>query len=333
MNTLSMEQLKNPASVPEGYYAVDITPELAEFWLRYNNEGNRKISPRTVLKYSVIMSALEWWGNIPDPYAYGWDGNLVNGQHRLAAILYSNTTQKGHVFFGADPGLRYFLDTAKKRTADDQLRAAIGSVVKAHYSSMVAHFAIGHTARPSDIPTDQIVAWSEAYYEHFQFVMSHAVVTKPMRGLSRPMLFALVARAHYHGADPDRLARFLHCITYRVASDKIVDGVSESAVERLWNAAEAGNTTANKADRTKATAWDKITTALWHFVQGNHIQQIRVPHSRKDYPFYPAPKGISTPAPIPTTPKQLVKFASAYNEYDPTSAERGVDILAGRVKT
>jgi hypothetical protein len=65
---------------------VLVTPELASKWLAQNTVSNRRVSIRTVDAYAVEMKAGRWLLT-HQGIAFNRTGELVDGQHRLHAIV------------------------------------------------------------------------------------------------------------------------------------------------------------------------------------------------------------------------------------------------------
>lgn len=80
--------------------------------------GNRPINKPTVLEYAVIMDSDKW-----SPTASKIDldekGRLVNGHHRLEAIILANKTVKMLVHRGVPTEDRDVIDTGRSRTLND----------------------------------------------------------------------------------------------------------------------------------------------------------------------------------------------------------------------
>lgn len=73
-----------PTQIP----VVEITPELARQLLS-NNKINRKIKPTIVERYAEQMEAGEWKFT-GDTIKVDGEGMLLDGQHRLLAIIKCN---------------------------------------------------------------------------------------------------------------------------------------------------------------------------------------------------------------------------------------------------
>lgn len=68
---------------------VAVTPKLAERWLTLNYDGQRRLKPDTVARYARDMAAGVWHGDNGQSITFSADGWLVDGQHRLRAVIES----------------------------------------------------------------------------------------------------------------------------------------------------------------------------------------------------------------------------------------------------
>lgn len=104
--------------LPE-FEIADITPELAEEWLR-KNTLNRKVSHVSVDYYAQAMTDGDWRLN-GEPIIFDWNGRLQSGQHRLLAVIKSGVTIQSVVIRNADPADLISLDSGRKRKISDVL--------------------------------------------------------------------------------------------------------------------------------------------------------------------------------------------------------------------
>lgn len=114
---------------------TDVTPVMAAQWLKTiavdANTGKpvqRKVRKRKVEEFAGAMGRGEWRFNFGaisfscDPERFGDDDqHLVDGQHRLAAIVESGVTLPMVVGWGAPSRAEETLDTGTKRTLGDML--------------------------------------------------------------------------------------------------------------------------------------------------------------------------------------------------------------------
>ena len=99
---------------------VAITPDLAEKWLERNRQ-NRRVRTDRVDRYAELMSGGDWLVS-PDAIAFDHQGRLINGQHRLKAIVQSGETVQALVAWNLPPDAFKIADVGVKRTGGDVLR-------------------------------------------------------------------------------------------------------------------------------------------------------------------------------------------------------------------
>jgi hypothetical protein len=158
-----------------------IGPEEAADILANRNKRNRAISPKTVNEYARQMAAGEF-PFIADPVRFDHDGNLIDGQHRLAAVVGSGQPQQFVIVRNLDPETQKYMDAGRKRTATDQLRieGMPSPSVAASIGRFVMHWQAG------DVPgfntkfsTAEVVDFVESNLDRIEAASAHA------RGLYR----------------------------------------------------------------------------------------------------------------------------------------------------
>lgn len=97
-----------------------IGPTLAELMLE-NNGRNRKLSGRLVAKLAKMMKEGQWVFD-GAPIRLDTEGHLIDGQHRLWAVIESGTTQTFLVVMGLPTETMAVMDTGKSRNFADVLR-------------------------------------------------------------------------------------------------------------------------------------------------------------------------------------------------------------------
>lgn len=99
-----------------------ITPSTAASWLAVNAH-NRPVSPETVSAYARDMDAGRWVVN-GEGIKLSSRGAVLDGQHRLRAVIKSGATIRSLVVRGLDEGVFQTLDTGKRRSMGDVLAIA-----------------------------------------------------------------------------------------------------------------------------------------------------------------------------------------------------------------
>lgn len=97
-----------------------ITPETAAMWLT-KNVSNRRPRVMLVDYLSRQIKSGEWQSDHPQPIVFSDIGRLIDGQHRLMAIVKSGVAVKASVMYGARDSLQEYLDTGISRTLEDRL--------------------------------------------------------------------------------------------------------------------------------------------------------------------------------------------------------------------
>lgn len=105
---------------------MDVTPSQAQQWLSHNQE-NRYLSPIGVKRYAEQMRRGQWQLT-HQGIAIDSEGNLLDGQHRLAAIVESGCTIKMMVTQNVPRETFMYVDNGKKRAAAQLLPKHLGNV-------------------------------------------------------------------------------------------------------------------------------------------------------------------------------------------------------------
>lgn len=99
-----------------------ITPEIATEYLKANTKNYRgKLSRAKVIQYAEDMKAGRWELN-GEAIEFNEDGILVNGQHRLAAIVYAKIPIQMAVIRGVKKGITIY-DIGFNRTLNQMVAA------------------------------------------------------------------------------------------------------------------------------------------------------------------------------------------------------------------
>ena len=119
---------------------VAVSPEMAERWLQHN-EGNRSIDRATVKRYANDMIRGQW-AETGETIKFSSDGRLLDGQHRLSAVVMSRTTVNMLIARGVDPSAIHAIDTGRTRSAGDAL-TIMASTTNANAVAALARKIIG----------------------------------------------------------------------------------------------------------------------------------------------------------------------------------------------
>ena len=110
---------KHPLASNSVFEVADVTPAQAQAWLQ-TNHLNRPIRPRKVVQYAQDMESGRWKESF-DPIRFGKSGRLIDGQHRLHAVMLANMTVRLFIVRGVDDSAFDVFDNGAARTLADML--------------------------------------------------------------------------------------------------------------------------------------------------------------------------------------------------------------------
>ena len=196
---------------------MTITPTLAAHWVEQFNLRNRKMSEKIVDEYATHLLDGEWRLN-GESIKFDTAGNLIDGQHRLAAVVKSGKAMTTLVVWGLDEESYETVDTGKKRiTADAMHRdGEANSTLLAATLGVQWRFDRGYIA--SSIKTGKYkpstVALKETLIRHPLIRVSVSWVGRTKARRLAPT--SILAFAHYQFSvlDPVLCEQFFHALTY-----------------------------------------------------------------------------------------------------------------------
>lgn len=99
---------------------LDVSPAIAESWLA-KNPNNRNIRKAVIEGYARDMVSGDW---LLDGETIKFDtaGRLIDGRHRLSAVLAADVEVPMIVVRGVDPSVMDTVDAGAKRTYADALK-------------------------------------------------------------------------------------------------------------------------------------------------------------------------------------------------------------------
>lgn len=178
---------------------VLVTPDLAQEWLE-RNPNNRNVVAFRVSSYASQMTAGSW-KLTHQGIAFDENGNLVDGQHRLRAVVESGVSVRFWVFRGVSREAMIAIDVGKTRTASDAFsllgdKATTNSVAVSRVLLGSYVFQRGNTEKLDiayNIGWDKLRIFHDAMREAVEF----SLVTASEKGLRHGCVFAAIASAWF----------------------------------------------------------------------------------------------------------------------------------------
>lgn len=249
-----------------------VTPAIANVWLNLNNT-NRKLRDGVVELYAGDMKEGRWTQCAANICFYE-DGDLADGQHRLWAIVESETSQTFGILRGLPRPAGLNIDTGAGRTIVDNGRiSGVDTALSNEIVSVARAVAFGtSTSRQSNSEKLATIA------EHREAV-TWAVANGPRgKNIRNSVVTGAVARAWYVEADKEKLKRFCEILTTGFSA-----GEKETAPVCLRNylLAKAGVATSSAM---WCDTFFKVQFAIEKFMRGNQLTVLR-PYKDECYPL------------------------------------------------
>lgn len=141
---------------------ITMTPELASHYLS-NNPSNRPMSPRRVSQFAAMMANGQWALN-GETVVISATGRLLDGQHRLAAVVEHGHAVPMLVVTGALDSTFSTIDIGAKRTAGDILSISGFSNTKTLGTAAGIVYRLFHGMASNDaVLAPSILAVAERY--------------------------------------------------------------------------------------------------------------------------------------------------------------------------
>lgn len=200
---------------------VHITPSMARRWLEAN-EGNRNLRTREIAKYAKDIERGSFH-RTHEAIAFDVKGRMIDGQHRLYAIVASGKAVKLWVGFDFPEKTQLFIDQGCKRSLADAAKFYVGETLN-RKSEAVAKAMMDPKIRSVHTRIDQL-----NFYQKHQDAIEYAVAAFSgcTRRAQKSQVVAVVARAYYT-QDRQRLQQFVN-----VLKDGMITSPSDRAAIQL----------------------------------------------------------------------------------------------------
>lgn len=256
--------------------AATITPEVAQGLLVEHNKLNRKENSKHIDTIAKDMLSGCWHLN-HQPIAVDADANVIDGQHRLAAVLKSGKPQPFLVvLYSRSLQVNNTIDTGRPRSYLDHI-AMKGDFTLGNLEQSMLRFlhgmATGSYGQKASSAAMEMVR--EEYDEAIKFVLTH--YRERVRGIVAAML-AAIASAYGHVPN-DKLARFIHVLVNRTASES--DPAEQTILQLIRNADRTNDHSAG----AREGLFRKTQRAIRAYVDGQVLTKIFAPEKHMPMEF------------------------------------------------
>ena len=173
-----------------------IDSDLALKWLDTTNTNNRKVSDNYVHRLARDMTAGKWRLTHAG-IAFAPDGILLDGQHRLWAIVESGVPVEMIVWRNIDPEAMMAIDCGKTRSMADILNIVAENGDVTNYRLATLRAMLGGFGNPPTFSPSEMSQTLRRYHDALEFALTRLPMVESARGVNTAITRAVVARAYY----------------------------------------------------------------------------------------------------------------------------------------
>lgn len=167
---------------------MQITPKLAERILDALNTNNRPVSPKKVHRIAEKMKSGRWTYT-HQGIGFSKIGKLMDGQHRLHALIIAGVTLEFPVTFGMDPNVFPDIDEpGMTRTAGDLLKIRRPEAKHAKLLCAIARAML--MGMDGKYPERELVAEFTDWYYEMLLILVEAFIKQPAWSRPAPVIAA-----------------------------------------------------------------------------------------------------------------------------------------------
>lgn len=255
------------------WHVVVITPALAKLWLQ-TRKKQRNIYARHIQNLAHKMAIGDWQDLNGDTIVFDRNGNLIDGQHRLYAVIESNIHITSGVLLGVEPTRIFSIDSGNKNrgfkdlleiTGTKENSALIATALKYlyYYRKKVARASNNYQIIPSTQELNNL--WEKN--RTIQNSIPHALPTK---GLLPPSFSIFL---HYVCSEIDQKTAddFFHRLSFGTGKDDRHKGCPIAALRR-----QLLDSLLSRQRKLTLTQKMAITIIAWNnYREGNNTKILR----------------------------------------------------------
>ncbi len=265
--------------------ALEVTPEIARLLL-VRNTRNRKISEKVVSKYVEEIRAGDW-RLTPSGIGFDSDGVLVDGQHRLSAIVKSGISAPLLVTLGLPTASQEKVDRQRRRTLFDALYLSGHAYSRQEVEVATCLTRMRQGSNSGVVPSDSLV--KKILLRYLRSIREVLVgADKKKRGLSQASFLA--AAVLYHEIEPENCIEFLS----GVRTGEMLTGDHPAMRLRRFLLGETSMTSMPRGGANQSFIFRRALYAMQAHREGRKISSLR------------EAEGFSDPFPMRNEKREIV---------------------------
>ncbi|MBI9017345.1 MAG: hypothetical protein JEZ07_08815 [Phycisphaerae bacterium] len=244
---------------------MNVSPVRAKNWLENANSNNRSLSQGHINKLARDMTNGKW-KLTHEAIAFDPHGVLLDGQHRLYAVMKSGKDIEMAVTFNVPTNALMAIDCGKPRSVVDILKLSNedGFIDKRHLSTLRAILG-GYSVGPG-LTAQETSKELNQHRQAIDFSVKH-LSSCSCPGICNATTRAVIARAWY-SVDIDKLSQFCKILT-----SGIITGNNPSArvmvLLRQFLMTSTGSSSALRREK-----YGKTQRALKAFIRGESLKKL-----------------------------------------------------------
>jgi hypothetical protein len=262
-----MSDVSKPQDSETPYNIVmEVDAAQAARWLD-GNTHNRPIRDSVVNRFIRDMRAGRW-RLTHQGIAFDADGMLIDGQHRLWAVMLAGVTISMRVFFNEPIENMKAVDIGQTRSNFDvlHLTGEAGEVTVNHLATLRAMLA-GDSARPVRLSVGEETEEMIKHAGAVDFAMEHLGACR-FKGIATATIRGIIARAYY-GVDHAKLIHFCDVLKTGSSADE-----EDGPILLLWQYL-VGSAGAGKSGAVRRLRYGKTERALMAYLADERIAHLR----------------------------------------------------------
>lgn len=278
--------------LPEGvtHEIQVVTPELAKQYLALNTE-NRPLRAPYAMSLAKAMTDGDWTFT-PDPICFrANDGVLMNGQHRLHAIVSSERPQAMLVLWGLSEEAWARMDRGAKRTSGDEFarRGFLNGNHTAAATRLLWRYKNEEWGKDLSLSDDRLI---EFYEKHSELMDTHGLARRI--SLDVPLSPAVGTVALYLSRQADLAPGGVHLAEWE---DEVVEGLGllEAGSPSLQFRRQLQRRKSNNIKTSQRDALGLYAKAFRSWARGEQVKLLKpvpdnLPLPSIEYPYKKAPR-------------------------------------------
>ena len=266
---------------------VEVTPDRAKEWLD-SSRRNRKLSQRRISLYADAMQRGDWLPN-DQGISFNEQGQLMNGQHRLNAVIKANLSIPMLVVSNIPDRSQLVMDQNLKRTPHDQVALREGWEVTPMHIAVAKCMIVsvgGPAVKQREMMRADLQLMDRYYVKHHkavEFAVAQFNWRSTIKGVTIAPVIAPVARAYYT-IEGDKLARFSEVVATGMA-DRSGDG--PAVVLRNWLLAQRDKELSARRGKDRYSIYKRTELALKAYLEGDTVE--RLGQLKLEHELFPIP--------------------------------------------